>query len=135
MSKPLTERTRKQIIEKYTEVGNYSEVARIFGVAPNSVKNVVKGDPKFAEKCEKKKMQNEKDIIAFMEGKKNKVCKMIDLYLDALIEPEKIERATPNQLSTALGTVLDKFLMAMEKKEEKEDGGGVIFMPEVDKRE
>lgn len=44
-----------------------------------------------------------------METQKNKVCEIIDVYLEKLLDPLILARATPSQLTTALGTLIDKF--------------------------
>ena len=109
MAKHLTDRQKKKIIADYAECGNYSQVARIHKVSFDTVKRVVLKDPETAKKAEQKKEQNTADILAHMETKKNAVNQIIDRYLLALLDEEKIEKATPAQLTTALGTLIDKF--------------------------
>lgn len=109
MAKHLTDRQKKKIIADYAECGNYSQVARIHKVSFDTVKRVVLRDPETAKKAEQKKEQNTADILAHMETKKNAVNQIIDRYLLALLDEEKIEKATPAQLTTALGTLIDKF--------------------------
>ena len=46
-----------------------------------------------------------------MDSKKDAVCLIIDRYLKALLDEDKIEKATTSQLTTALGTLIDKFTM------------------------
>lgn len=55
------------------------------------------------------KEENTADILAYMETKRDVVNKIIDRYLIALLEEERIAKATPAQLTTALGTLIDKF--------------------------
>ena len=135
MGKPISDDVRKRIVARYAECGNYSQVAREFNIVPNSVKNILQSDPAFAKVCKEKKEEQEKEILDHMDSKKDKVCDLIDAYLDALLDPEKIERATPSQLSTALGTVIDKFLLAVDRKQGDKNEGGVIIMPEVEQNE
>lgn len=66
-------------------------------------------DPEVAQKVTQKKEQNTADILAHMEKNRDKVCLIIDAYLDALLSPAKIASATTSQLTTALGTLIDKF--------------------------
>jgi transposase-like protein len=107
----FTDKQRKNIIADYIECQNYTAVARKYGVSGNAVKKIVLSDEAFAEKCSLKKAANAVEIFQYMDTRKQSVCDLIDLYLTALIAPDKIEKATVNQLSTALGTVIDKFTM------------------------
>lgn len=107
----LTDKRRKKIIADYIEIGTYTGAARRNKVSVNTVKNLVNRDPEVAKKCNQKKEKNTADILAFMETKKEAVCELIDTYMQALVDPDKVEKATVNQLSTALGTVIDKFTM------------------------
>lgn len=109
MAKRLTSRQKKQIIADYIEMENYSAVARKYGISRNAVKAIVLADTETADKCQRKKEQDTADILAYMETKKQKVNQIIDKYLDALLDEEKIAKAQPHQLTTALGTLIDKF--------------------------
>lgn len=116
MAKRLTDRQKKKIIADYVELGSYASVARKHKVSDKTVKSVVISDPETTRKSEQKKEQNTADILAYMDTKKEKVCKFIDKYLDAMMSDEKIASATVNQLSTAFGTVIDKFTKDTDKK-------------------
>ena len=109
MAKHLTDNQKKQVIAAYAELGSYNAVAKKFKVADTTVKRIVLNDPQTLKKVEQKKEQNTADILAYMDTKKEKVCKFIDKYLDAMMSDEKIASATVNQLSTAFGTVIDKW--------------------------
>ena len=59
---------------------------------------------------EQKKEENTADIIDYLETKKNIVCDIIGKGLDVLNDPEKLASANPAQITTALGTLIDKFI-------------------------
>lgn len=109
MASRLTDKQKKQIIADFAEIGSYSAVARKHGVSDTTIKRIVANDPEMLEKVEQKKEQNSDDILAHMEQKKEKVCEIIDVYLEKLLDPLILARATPSQLTTALGTLIDKF--------------------------
>lgn len=44
-----------------------------------------------------------------MERKRGIVCEILDKGLDALNSPEKLAEASPAQITTALGTLIDKW--------------------------
>lgn len=105
----LTDKQKKKIIADYVELESYNAVAKINNVSRNTVKNIVNGNADFAKKCQVKKEENTVDILSHMEKKKDKVNQIIDAYLEQLLDPETVKKATPSQLTTALGTLIDKF--------------------------
>jgi hypothetical protein len=109
MRSKLTDKKKKKIIADYVEIGSYSAVAKKHGVAPNTVRTLVLSNADIARKCNEKKEQNTADILAHMETKKEMVTQIIDAYLLKLLDPVIMERSTPSQLTTALGTLIDKF--------------------------
>ena len=74
--------------------------------------------------CKEKREENTADILVYMESQKGLVCEIIGKGLAALNDPEKLAEATPAQITTALGTLIDKFtaLEAAKPKQEETDG-------------
>lgn len=112
MAARLTDKQKKQIIADYVELGSYNAVAKRHGIANNTVKRIVRTNTEIAQKVKHKKEENAIDILAHMETKRNMVNQIIDVYLARLLDPEVIAKATPSQLTTALGTIIDKFTAA-----------------------
>lgn len=113
MPERLSDRKIKKLIAEYVECGSYNAVGKKYGVSATTVKKYVLNDKDFVSKCEIKKEQNSADILSHMSTKKDKVNEIIDKYLEALLDDAKIASATPSQLTTALGTVIDKFTTVM----------------------
>ena len=111
MAARITEVRRKKILADYLETENYRETGRRNGVSDVTVRKLVMENSDFKRAIETKKEQDEADIIAYMDSKRDKVCKIIALGLDALADPEKLRGATPAQITTALGTLIDKWLL------------------------
>ena len=112
MAARLTDKQKKKIIADYVQLGSYNAVAKINGVSLNTVKKIVlTQDTDFAEKCNQKKEENTADILAYMESQKQIVCEIISKGLSALNDPEKLANANPSQITTALGTLIDKWTM------------------------
>lgn len=109
MAARLTDKQKKKIIADYVEMGSYRAVAAKHKVSTDTVRRTVMRDEDTVQKVTHKKEQNTADILAHMETKKGAVTKVIDRYLDALLDKERIEKATPAQLTTAMGTLIDKF--------------------------
>lgn len=111
MAARITEVRRKKILADYLETENYRETGRRNGVSDVTVRKLVMENSDFKRAIEAKKEQDEADVIAYMDSKRDKVCKIIALGLDALADPEKLKGATPAQITTALGTLIDKWLL------------------------
>lgn len=109
MAARLTDKQKKKIIADYVQLGSYNAVSKINGVSATTVKNVVLKSADFVEKCEQKKEENTADILVYMESQKGLVCEIIGKGLAALNDPEKLAEATPAQITTALGTLIDKW--------------------------
>lgn len=109
MAARLTDRQKKKIIADYVQLGSYNAAAKINGISPNTVKNLVKGNADIAKKCELKKEQNTVDILEYMERQKNSVCKLLDRYLEELENPEKIEAAGLREIATTMAILIDKY--------------------------
>ena len=109
MAKRLTDKQRKAIIADYVELGSYNAVGKRHCVADTTVKRIVVSDSEMQKKAEHKKEQNTADILAHMDSKKDDVNRVIDRYLAALLDEERIAKASPAQLTTAMGTLIDKF--------------------------
>lgn len=109
MAARLTDKQKKKIIADYVELGSYNAVSKIHGVSATTVKNIVLKSADCVEKCEQKKEQNTADILAYMESKRNIVCEILGKGLEALNDPDKLKEATPAQITTAMGTLIDKW--------------------------
>lgn len=116
MAPRLTDKQKKKIIADYVESGSYNAVAKKYGIAADTVKRVVLRDEEIVQKTKQKKEQNTMDILEHMGTKKDTATKVVDRYLEALLDEERIKKANPAQLTTAMGTVLDKFLMVEGKQ-------------------
>lgn len=115
MAARLTDKQRKKIVADYVELGSYNAVSKIHGVSRQTVKNIVTNDTDIRQKLQRKKEENTADIIAYMESKRGVVCEIIDKGLDVLNSEDKLAEATPAQITTAIGTLIDKFTMQSGK--------------------
>ena len=111
MAERITDKKKKKIIADYLRLGNYSATARANGVSDDSVKRIVLKCDDFTEKAKRKKEQDTADILAYMEAQRGMVCEIISKGLQALNEPGKLADASPAQITTAIGTLIDKWAM------------------------
>lgn len=93
----------------YLETESYNATAKKNGVCGQTVRRVVEESQGITENLKQKKEQNTTDILAYMESKRNIVCEILGRGLDALNDTEKLKGATPAQITTAMGTLIDKW--------------------------
>ena len=125
MAARLTDKQKKKIVADYLETGSYRATARQNRIADGTVKRIVLECSDIEQKVAQKKEENTADILAYMESQKELVCEIIGKGLAALNDPEKLAEATPAQITTALGTLIDKWTDI--KGEGKEDKVQVII--------
>ena len=111
MAARLTDKQKKKIVADYLESGSYRATAKKNGVSDNTVKRIVIDCGDFEQKVAQKKEENTADILAYMESQKGIVCEILEKGLAALNSPEKLAEASPSQITTALGTLIDKWAM------------------------
>ena len=111
MAARLTDRKKKKIIADYLETESYNATAKKNGVCGQTVRRVVEESNGITENLKKKKEENTADILAYMESQKGIVCEILQKGLAALNSPEKLAEASPSQITTALGTLIDKWAM------------------------
>lgn len=116
MTPRLTDNKKKRIISDYAEFGSYRKVAQIHGVSATTVKKLLLKDEEAAKMCADKKAQNAADMVDFLNSRRLKAQEFLDMCLEVM--PEKLANATLNQIATAFGIVIDKYV-----KIQPEDGG------------
>lgn len=109
MAARLTDRQKKKILADYVQTNNYCATAKINGVSATTVKNLVRDNAEIVEKCEQKKEENTADVMEYMNDHKDLVCSFIGKGLEMLNDPEKLAAANLSQITTAMGTLIDKW--------------------------
>ena len=111
MANRLTDKQKKKIVADYLELGSYNATAKLNGTSSRTVKRVLAEVPEIPEKVKQKKAENTADILAYMERQRGLVCEIIGKGLAVLNDEEKLREATPAQITTALGTLIDKWAL------------------------
>lgn len=128
MAARLTDRQKKKILADYVELQSYNAVSKIHGVSRQTVKNLVMANPAIRQNLQRKKEENAEDVMAYMESHKDLVCSFIGKGLEMLNDPEKLAAANLSQITTAMGTLIDKWALVQEKAGgATEDGVKVII--------
>ena len=128
MAARLTDKQKKKIIADYVQIRSYNAVAKLNGVSANTVKNIVLSQSAdFAEKCEQKNEENTQDILSYMDNQKDIVCEIIGKGLMVLNDPEKLKEATPSQITTAIGTLIDKWVTVSGPRNEQTESHNALI--------
>ena len=130
MAARLTDRQKKKILADYLETQSVNAAAKKNKVSWDAANKVLKEAGEVEKKLEQKKDQNTADILAYMESQRDIVCQIIGKGLAVLNDPEKLAEATPNQITTAIGTLIDKWTQVQGMGAD-EAGTGVVQMPSV----
>lgn len=109
MAARLTDKQKKKIIADYLETESYNATAKKNGVCGQTVRRVIEESNGITENLKRKKEENTADILAYMESQRKVVCEIIGKGLAELNKPKKLALATPAQITTALGTLIDKW--------------------------
>lgn len=109
MAARLTDRQKKKIVADYLETQSVNAAAKRNGVSWDSAKKALDEAGEIEKKLEQKKAENTADIMVYMERQRGIVCEIISKGLKALNSPEKLAEATPAQITTAIGTLIDKW--------------------------
>lgn len=118
MAARLTDRQKKKIIADYVELQSYNAVAKIHGVSRQTVKNIVMANPAVGQNLQRKKEENAEDVLAYMESHRDLVCAFIGKGLEMLNDPEKLAAANLSQITTAMGTLIDKWALVQKGQED-----------------
>lgn len=127
MAARLTDRQKKKIVADYVNTQSVNAAAKMNGVSWDTVKRLLEKSGEVEKKLEEKNQKNTEDILAYMESQKSLVCEIIGKGLAALNDPEKLAEATPSQITTALGTLIDKWALIQEKTADGDDRVTVII--------
>lgn len=124
--KKLNEQEQLQAVADYARCGNYTEVARKYGVADKTIKSYVGKNTEYYEKLvenfEQKKEEIAEgiaetiaeDVLTHMQSQLPTVNLIIDKMLKRLCSDELIDKSSTSQLTTSLGTLIDKYTMVLK---------------------
>lgn len=131
MAARLTDKQKKKIIADRADGLSIRQLAKKYHTSTTTIHRTVNGDPDMERMVTQKKEENTADILAYMESKRNIVCEIIGKGLDALNSPEKLAEAAPSQITTALGTLIDKFTLAGASRTAAEQTEKMLALADV----
>ena len=109
MAARLTDKRRKKIVADYLETESVNAAAKRNGVSWDAAKKTIDEAGDIEKKLDRKKAENTADVLAYMESQRGIVCEIIGKGLTVLNSEEKLAEATPAQITTAIGTLIDKW--------------------------
>ncbi len=105
----LNDRQKKQVAADRVDGMTIRQLAKKYGVSTTTIQRALKCDADVIQTVTDKKEENTRDILEYMESKRDAVCQIIGTGLEVL--PEKIRNAkTASEVTTALGTLIDKWM-------------------------
>lgn len=107
----LNDKQRKQVAADRADGMSIRQLAKKYNVSTTTIQRVIKCDPEVTQIVTEKKEQNTTDILSYMDSKKDIVCEILGKGLTVLNDEEKLREASPAQITTALGTLIDKWAM------------------------
>lgn len=124
MAARLTDKQRKKIVADYLETQSVNAAAKRNGVSWDTARKAIDEDGDIEKKLDQKKAENTADVLAYMESKRGIVCEIIGKGLMVLNSETKLAEATPAQITTAIGTLIDKWttISTGPADEVREDG-------------
>lgn len=111
MAARLTDKQKKQIQADRADGLSIRQLAKKYNTSTTTIHRTLNSDPETEQMVTQKKAENTADILSYMESKKDIVCQIIENGLNVLADPEKLAQASPSQITTALGTLIDKWVM------------------------
>lgn len=114
----LTDKQKKKIIADYIQNQNYSETGRMNNVDETTVRRLIKKEnqQEIKEKAEKKREEDTKDILEYMNDITKGQKKVINLSLEVITEmlEKRDKRLTGRDIAMIYGVIFDKALKYKE---------------------
>ncbi len=120
----LTDKQKKKIIADRLEGLSIRAIAAKHGVSRYAVECAIKSDPAFCQKMTRKKEQNTKEMLDFLDEQKANAQEFIVMAMEALKDEDKLKRTGAQALATAIGIIIDKFVQTQQTSE----GEGVVIV-------
>ncbi len=98
-----------KIIAEYAASKNANKVAQKYGIAHTTLLRWTYSMPEMHAIAQQKQEECLTDMFEFMESRKGVAQLFIDKCMEELLAPGKLKKAQVNQITTAMGTVFDKF--------------------------
>ena len=113
----LTDMQKKNIIVGLVEGQSIRALAKKYNVSTTTIQRIKNNNDEVTQKVTQKKEENTKSILEHMDKKKDVVCEIIDEYLLALTDPERLKESGTREIATALGIIIDKFTKASGERD------------------
>lgn len=102
----LTDKERKAIVAEYTNgEATHRSFAAKYGVAPNTIKNVIKENADFALLCTDIKKENAESMMEYLKGRLPMARDIVDKSLKRLLE--QIDKASTYEVTGLFKTVTE----------------------------
>lgn len=127
----LSDKQKKQVAADRADGMSIRQLAKKYSTSTTTIQRALKCDPEITQIVTQKKEQNTRDILDYMDSKRDIVCEILGKGLDVLNDEEKLKEATPAQITTAIGTLIDKWTETFERQDKKQTDEGAKIIIDV----
>ena len=113
----LTDKQRKMIMAERASGSTLQRLAEKYHVSITTIRRTLAADPETAKMVQEKKEENRQDMLAFMDAQTANAQRLLSRIMSALDDPEKLADASPRDLATVFGIVVDKFTQTAQQKD------------------
>ena len=117
-TKHLSDKTKKKIIADRVNGMSFRKLAEKYNISTTTAQRVVRSDPELTQKVTRKKEENAKSMLEFLDSQSESAQEFVRMALEAIKDPAKLERASVQTIATALGIVIDKFTTVPKQADE-----------------
>lgn len=117
MNGKLSDMDKKRIIAERADGMSNRKLASKYHVSEATIRRVLKNEPEMTQIVAHKKEQNALDMLAYMDSRKASAQEFIDLALESIKDPRKLDKAGLQSIATALGIIVDKFIQTAPERD------------------
>lgn len=117
MNGKLSDMDKKRIIAERADGMSNRKLASKYHVSEATIRRVLKNEPEMTQIVAHKKEQNTLDMLAYMDSRKASAQEFIDLALESIKDPRKLDKAGLQSIATALGIIVDKFIQTAPERD------------------
>jgi hypothetical protein len=118
MAKHLTDKQRKRIIADRSEGMSIRQLAKKYKCSTTTIQRTLNSYPEMTQLVTQKKEENTRDMLEYMDAKKQDAMKFVDLAMQEMTTDKKLQRASVQALATSIGIIIDKFTATSQPKQE-----------------
>lgn len=125
----MDSKKKEKIVADYILTESVTAAAKANGVAWATAKRAIDEAEGLEARLRQERAQTAESIAEYMNSKREIICSILDKGLTALNSAEKMDAATPSQITTAMRQLIDMYGLVAER--DKEQGERVTVVIDV----